>query len=333
MNRPISRDDAAFAKAIVSVIGESKWEGVGLAKAFIALENRADNETAARAIYEAGPHSLKHSRELIPLIKRSGFISLLTAREKKGSAENPVTKLIPATVTEERFIEALDELKDHRRGLSYKDERQTDNKLIDFTIEENGQELPINVKNAGTRFERAQDLVGLDPNDCVPIPAYKANAAVEAVPELLYVVSVDYSLVATLNQILPTLFAPEESKVWTLLNDYAGPQIRSGEDAFIFRTVRKHWHEIKPAVAQTPFAVISARKALTILHENPKRTPGIGLRAWGTGASAEVNVHVSIADDMKPWPEVSDRIINNGIDDIIRAVNRRVMREVPAPEI
>lgn len=329
----MNRGDLEVAEALATVIGSSKWEAVAIAKAYLALARGSTEEQAARQLYESGPHSLRRSSELVKRMRLEGLEALFTPREKTGSAENPVTKLIPATVTEERFLELLDDLRERRAGLHYADERETGNKLIDFTIIEGDRELPVNVKNAGTRFDRAAKLVDLDPDDCIPIPAYKAHDAVEKVPDLLYAVSVDYTLVATLDRVLPALFSPKEQLVWTLLNKYHGPQARSGEDAFIFSTVRRHWPALRNAVAATPFHVISARKAVTILHDNPVRTPGIGLRAWGTGASAEVNVHVSIAGDTKPWAEVAGRIVRNGVEDIIRAVNRRVTREVPDPEI
>lgn len=51
---------------------------------------------------------------------------------------------------------------------------------MDFTLEEAAASLPMNTKNAGARFREAKKLVGLDPDDCIPIPAYKAHGALEA---------------------------------------------------------------------------------------------------------------------------------------------------------
>jgi hypothetical protein len=44
-------------------------------------------------------------------------------------------------------------------------------------------------------------------------------------------------------------------------------------------------------------------------------------------------VHVSIKNDMTPWQTVADRIIRNGIKNIIEAVNRKRVEEVYDPEI
>ncbi len=175
--------------------------------------------------------------------------------------------------------------------------------------------------------------MGLASDDCVPIPAYKAHAAVEREPNLLYAVSIDYELIAKLNATIPTLLSRDEAIVWDLLSKCGGEHLRKAEDAFVFSTVRKHWPTLRTLPAGTPFQIISARKAIRILHTQPKRTPGIGLRAWGTGASGEVNVHVSVRNEMTLWSTVAERIAANGVSNIIEAVNRRRQEWVYDPEI
>jgi hypothetical protein len=56
-------------------------------------------------------------------------------------------------------------------------------------------------------------------------------------------------------------------------------------------------------------------------------------RPSGTGASAEVNVHISIAEETKPWAEVFDRIVKNSLTDRIGAINRKKTEVVYDPEI
>ena len=290
-------------------------------------------DAAARLMYERGPHSLRKSKELLTRSQTEGFTALLTKREKTGSAENPVTKLFPAAITEQRFIDLLDALTSARPGLTYADDRQTGHSLSDFTLCEGELRLPINIKNAGTPFRKAAELVGLDPTDCIPIPAYKAYAAIESSPNLLYAVSVDYELVGKLDKLLPSLFGTEEASAWDLLNRFAGARVQHAEDAFVEVMVRKHWEGLKKSIVENPFHVVSARKAIRLLQTRPKRTPGIGLKAWGTGAAAEVNVHLSIKEDTTPWEVVSGRVAASGILDVVRAVNRKRMEEVYDPEI
>jgi hypothetical protein len=333
MAHGISERDVEAARALVAVLGDSRWDAVALARGYLAAVEGADDITAARVAYEQGLATLRGSRELIARARNEGFVAVLPPRKKLGSAENPVTKLFPGTITEQRFLELADRLCDTRQGLSYSDDRQAEYTLSDLTFREKDVELPVNIKVASTRFERSAQLVGLDPADSVPIPAYKANGALERVPSLLYAIAVDHTLIQRLDSFLPQLFSPDEVTVWRLLNQHGGARIKNGEDIFVFRMVKRHWETIRKQVADTPFHVVSARKAIRILQTKPERTPGIGLRAWGTGASAEVNVHLSISEDMKSWEEIGERIRLKGLQDIITAVNRKRVEEVYDPEI
>jgi len=320
-------------KKIAKVLPDSRWVGAVLARAAVELNRGRDAEEVARQLFDSDRFSLKKARLIVAALPNEPFVSFLEPREKTGSAENPVTKLFPAAVTERQFLDELDSLCESRRTVIYRDDRHSGHTLTDFTIEEGDFVLPINVKNAGTRFESAMSLVGLEPNDCIPIPAYKAHEAVERVPNLLYAVSVDYGLgVKIESELLPRL-TKDELHVWEVLNKHHGPLIRSAEDHFIYSAVKKHWEAFSKHVSLPAFKVISARKSIRILQTLPKRTPGIGLRAWGTGASAEVNVHISIASETTPWGTIRDRIESNGVKNIVDAVNRKKTEVVYDPEI
>lgn len=318
---------------VAQILGDSRWVGAQIAKAQVALRNGADKETVARQLYESSSLTLKKSREIVVHLRDSNFEEFLEPRKKTGSAENPITKMFPAAVTERQFLDQLDNLCDCRPSVSYRDERFTGHTLIDFTIIEDDLELPVNVKNAGTRFENAASLVGLEPDDCIPIPAYKAYDAIEKEPNLIYAICIDYTLVSKIERGLLTRFTEEEAYVWDLLSRYSGPLIRDAEDRFVYSMVNKHWEEFAKHVKIPVFRIISARKAVRILQKQPKRTPGIGLRAWGTGASAEVNVHISVSQETKRWVEIHSRIEQSGISDIINAVNRKKTEIVYDPEI
>jgi hypothetical protein len=325
--------DQEIAQALVQVVGESPWEAVALAHGYLASIGGSTDEAAARVIFKHGPQTLKKSKELIAQARQRGLSTLLTERKRTGSAENPITKLFPAFITEQRFLELVEELRESRPSVDYNDDRGVRYSLTDFTLIEGDEELPVNIKNAGTRFENAQQLVGIEPDDCIPIPAYKAYGAIEKAPNLLYVISVDYALIRQLNGLLPQLFSRNEAIVWDLLNRYEGSHHKKAEDLFIYSMVKRHWGQLKGIAARNPFHVISARKSVRILQTKPQRTPGIGLKAWGTGASAEVNVHISIKSETTPWDTVSSRIRSAGIINVIEAVNRRRTEIVYDPEI
>lgn len=329
----ISYDSDEAARALIDVLGDSPWNAVSLSKGYLEHQNGKSIDEAARTVYEEGPQTLKKSKKLIPKAFEEGLVNQFPERKRTGSAENPITKLFPATITEHRFLQYLDKICEEDDSYDYTDERHSGHTLVDFTLHQNETDLPINVKTATTKFRKSEDLVGLKPDDCIPIPAYKAQGAVEKVPSLVYVVSADYDLLDLLDEKLPELLSRTELICWDLLNNYAGSQIRDAEDRFVFNMVNKYSEQLDDAINHHPFHVISARKAIKILKENPERTPGIGMKAWGTGASAEVNIHVSIEDDMTLWTEVQKRIISNGVEDIIDAVNRKRMAEIYDPEI
>lgn len=327
-------DEERIAEAIVKVIPESRWIGFSLASSFLKKFNAgSDDEAIARELYEANAFTLTRAREIVPRLPEKGFLAYLPERSRRGSAENPITKLFPAAITEQRFLLDLDNLRGLRPSLDYEDDRQAGHSLVDFTLTENGFRLPINVKNAGTRFENALQLVGLDPDDCVPIPVYKAYDAIEKEPNLLYVIAVDYGLINAINEQLIPLFNENEEITWKILNEHSGARIRDAEDMFVYGMTLKHWDGIQEHITDSAFRVISARKSIRILQKKPKRTPGIGLRAWGTGASAEVNVHICVSEETKPGTEIFGRITTNGLEDIIKAVNRKVTEIVYDPEI
>ncbi|MEQ1905736.1 MAG: hypothetical protein ABL888_16225 [Pirellulaceae bacterium] len=321
------------AKSISSVLADSRWIGACLARAQLALSQGMEAEVVARTLYESSSLTLRGSRDIVGRLPFANLSEFLDPRQKTGSAENPVTKLFPAAVTERQFLDEIERLSDDRSSVTYRDERFGSHSLVDFTLLEGELELPINVKNAGTRFENAASLVGLDPNDCIPIPAYKAYDAIEKVPNLLYAISVDYALLGKIESQLITRLSKEEAHVWHVLNSYAGSLIRDAEDRFVYSTVNRHWEEFSAHVALPVFRVISARKAIRVLQTQPKRTPGIGLRAWGTGASAEVNVHISITNETMSWREIHRRISDESLSNIINAVNRKKTEVVYDPEI
>lgn len=326
--------DAQAAMAIIAVLPDSRWVGAGLAQAYLwAISGERTPEDIARHLYELNCYSLAKASELVPTLAANGFLTHVKVRTKTGSAENPITKMFPAAITEQRFLEQVDALRAERGTVDYEDDRESGHTLVDFTLTEGDLRLPINVKNAGTRFENAKQLVGLEPDDCIPIPVYKAYDAIEKEPNLLYAVAVDYGLVDSINTHLIPLFDENEAIVWRILNDYSGTRIRDAEDKFVYGITTRHWDSIRDGFADPEFRLISARKSIRILQKQPKRTPGIGLRAWGTGASAEVNVHISIAQETKPWREVFDRIAKNSLGDIIEAINRKKTEVVYDPEI
>jgi hypothetical protein len=326
-------DELEKARAVSDVLGDCKWSGAVLARALVMLKAGATEDECARHLFASGFFTLKKAREIVPRIPHEGFTPFIEKRSKTGSAENPVTKLFPAAVTERQFLDELDRLHEARSSIDYVDRRFSGHSHVDFAIKEEELSVPVNVKNAGTRFNSALALVGLDPDDCIPIPAYKAFDAVEKEPNLVYAISIDYELISKIQgNLLPDL-GTGEAEVWALLNEFAGQGIRKAEDRFVYETVNKYWGDFSLHVSLPVFRVISARKSIRILQRRPQRTPGLGLRAWGTGATAEVNVHISVGAETKEWTEIHRRIQTSGLQNVIGGINRQISETVYDPEI
>jgi hypothetical protein len=194
----------------------------------------------------------------------------------------------------------------------------------DFGLQKDGLELPINVKVASTLFRNAQTVVGLAPEDCVPISAYKAIGASERVPSLVYVDLVDFELREKVDNFMHSLDGALGIG-WHLLSWYRGAGVRAAEDQYLrslFETKGSELKKLAPAV--TSFRVISARRVIAILRKNPRRVPGLGVPGAGTGGfSAEVNVHISVESEMVAWNDIAADVRADGI----QAVLDRIMRE------
>lgn len=332
----VALNGVEVSQALTAVIGDSKWEVVALAHAFLARAGGKSLDEAA-AVGRSKKLTLARCRALLQRCEEEGFQSALAPRPQ-GSAENPVTKLIPALLTEKRFIERLQTLKAQRPGLDYSDDRIRHDPT-DVVLIEGERRLPINIKVASTRFEMAKKLVGLDPDDCIPIATYKAHAALARHPTLLYVVAIDFTLNSVAEKLVSSL-EPAEATAWDAVNRYvglsdtgAGVGRKDAEDSLVKRIVERHWERIRSSLAQSEFHVVSARRVTRILQTKPERTPGIGIKAWGTRASAELNVHLSVRDETTPWTNVASRIASGGLEVVLESIARTKTEVVPDPEI
>jgi hypothetical protein len=202
----------------------------------------------------------------------------------------------------------------------------------DYGLQRGGLELPINVKTASTLFYSARRQVGLDPDDCVPISAYKAIGASERVPALVYVDLVDFTLRERVDDFVNNL-AGDLAVGWHLLSWYLGPGARRAQDRYVQTLFDRYDVKLKAlAPPSTSFRVISARRVLAIMRQNPRRVPGLGIKAAGTGVfNAEVNVHISVRDETQPWDDIAEQCRSYGIQHVLDQITRTAMVEIPEP--
>lgn len=204
----------------------------------------------------------------------------------------------------------------------------------DFGVQRDGLELPINVKTASTLFRNAITTVRLAPEDCIPISTYKALGASQRVPNLLYVDLVDFELREKVDAFVAKLTGPAAA-LWDFLSWYGGGGAKKAQDQYINALFQEHRVALEALVADaTKFRAISAKKVVALMHEKPWRVPGLGIKAAGTGTfNAEVNLHVSVKDETKPWGEVAELIKTSGIQSALDLIHITEQRTVANPQL
>lgn len=250
-------------------------------------------------------------------------------RERRNAAfENLVVGTLAERVFRDQHLAALE-----RDGFEVLDYHESGENR-DFGVQKDGCELPINVKVASTMFREARRVVDLDPEDCIPLGAYKAIGASERVPALVYVYLVDFKLRERVDAFMEGL--DEDFSVgWDLLSWFGGSGMKRAQDQYITALFERHGSDLRALTpGATSFRVISAQRALAIMRKHPRRVPGLGVKAAGTGViRGEVNIHVSVEQETRPWDEVANLIRGKSIQHALDQVTRTVQAEVSDPEL
>ena len=271
----------------------------------------------------------KTLRQRLANSHRGDPLRSLTKRDKAAQGfRNQVVGRIAERVFWNRHLQPLEE-----DGFEVIDLHEAGENR-DYVVRRDGYELPINVKTASTLFREAQKMVGLAPEDCIPISAYKAIGSCERVPELVYVDLVDFTLREKVDTFTDNLTGPQEI-LWELLAWYGGPGCRRAEDEFVAALFDTHARRLTAFVPRAAtYRVISAQRVLAVMRDTPRRCPGLGVRAAGLGTFvAEVNIHVSVATETVPWDEVASIMQKSGIERVLKAILNSESREVPEPTI
>ena len=197
----------------------------------------------------------------------------------------------------------------------------------DYVVEKDGMRLPINVKVSATRFEGAQRLVGLDPDDCLAFSAYKAWSG--ASKRVLFVSLVDHDLRKKVDEFMEGLDGHTRT-VWELFSHYGGPDwdrgAKKAQDQFITDLFRRHHRALLSLAGDTPnFRAISAQRVVAIMNENWNRNPGL----TKPGMSGGSQIHVSMARETCTWAGIVQMLQAEGVSGVLRAMG---MRTVSTPQ-
>lgn len=226
-----------------------------------------------------------------------GLLDGALSRRRQGIAQ-----MLLGALAERRFEELINQvtgggvlrIEDHRPSRT-----DTDYRLL------NGNGHPIcrfNVKFHGSLFREARRYVGLDPDDCFALAAYKIDRALrrqedEKLPYIFLVLTVPDLAAADVGGPIP------DDHVWALA-------ILEGrlavEEAIVARLLRDDYlPRFRPFFARMPegqFRVISAKKADTLLREKLfERVPALSLKGFTRKfRNAEVDMHLSLTRELTP---------------------------------
>jgi hypothetical protein len=164
----------------------------------------------------------------------------------------------------------------------------------------------LNIKFFGTPFQRAQELVGLDPADCFALATYKIHQALlkqerEQLPYIFVVVGVQ-----GLTGVIAGEALPQDLVDLSALAHAARsfPSKRDVEDAVVKFALDRSGDprpaEYSRRVQAATWSVISARKAANLLREKLfERVYALRVRGFTRSyRNAEVDMHFSISDDL-----------------------------------
>lgn len=127
-----------------------------------------------------------------------------------------------------------------------------------------------------------------------------------------------------------------EAILWDLLTWYGGKGATKAQDAYVDRLfATRHGVELMKLIPDaTHFRVVSAQRVLAVMRTKPRRCPGLGVKAAGTGTfNAEVNIHISVAEETMAWDDVVAIIRKDGIASVLEKIRRVETASIRAPLI
>lgn len=240
-------------------------------------------------------------------VKRRRILGQLLLGEM---AERRFEELYTNTIHSSEF-----RLEDVRRGRG-----DTDYRLF------NGRNRPVfrlNIKVRGTLFERAQELVGLHPQDCFALATYKIWKALkdqeqEKLPYVFVVVAADISAEQT-GKCIPDAFVEMTCLAASVGARLGG--VRRVEEQVVRVVLASQSEEVKriqTRMARSPWYVLSARRAGRLLTDKLfERVYALRVRSFARNyGKAEVDMHYSLTDDMTPFDAFLRRLQERGLHGI-----------------
>lgn len=174
----------------------------------------------------------------------------------------------------------------------------------------NGQDRKvyrINIKFHGALFRRAQEMVGLEPDDCFALATYKIHSALvkqdtERLPYFFAIVGVRHLSAEIVGSDLPVDLVDSAALIHQAPRS---PSVRAFEDRivdYLVATEHPVYAQTLAAIRQASWYVLSARRAHNLMRDLLfERVYALKVRNFTrVFAAAEVDMHFSLAQDLIP---------------------------------
>jgi len=224
------------------------------------------------------------------------------------------------------------------RELQLEDARSSRNET-DYRVL-NGEHRPvfrINIKFYGTLFRNAQNLVGLQPEDCFALATYKIHQGLvkhedERLPYVFVIVGVPGLTGARVGAAIPEDLA----HLTSLVHAASGlPGKRAIEEQIVAHLVdaeasepfRSELARFREEIHAAEWYVLSARRAASLLRDKLfERVYAVRVRAFARNyRNAELDMHFSLTQDLTPLKAFLENARERGLHGLAVDLERGVV--------
>ena len=316
---------AKLERVLAQVYGDGDWpRPLHLLRAISAMRSGTDASKAARSAKTTAARLKALSEANDPILHLLGE----RAADHDKIAEK-VRAMIGQLIIGNLAERVFEDLYRHTVGsteLQLRDDRSGGGDTDYLVFNGQGRQVfRLNIKFHGSQFRRAQELVGLSPDDCFALATYKIYSALqkqerEHLPYIFVIVGVPNLTGSVVGAALPSDIIEFATRART---SQQFPQKRKVEDAIVKAiTLRPSDFDLAPTIEgfrrqikDARWRVLSARRANQLLREKlfdrayALRVPRFAMNYRG----AELDMHFSIADDLHPLEEMLRILRDDGL--------------------
>lgn len=189
----------------------------------------------------------------------------------------------------------------------------------------------INIKFFGSVFRKAEETVGLAPDDCFALATYKIKSGIakqisEGKPYFFAIVGVP-GLTA---DVAGGQFPEEILDVAAIVLSSRAPQRRKFEDSIIDCAAARRlagFRDCYDRIHKAPWYVLSAERANRLLREMLfDRVPALSVRNFTRMfQGAEVDMHFSLSRDLTPLPMFFDQLATEGREHVTTLLSKGIL--------